>query len=79
MGRRAHGNFVQWVNLGGLPHSHYASYVITSGFQSTQLARRVQPVGSNKEARKRLTESNGTPAKDPQHIADLVLQHSPGI
>ena len=36
---------------------------------ATQLQQRcIQVVCSNKEARKRLTESNGTPAMDPGHI-----------
>jgi len=41
---------------------------------ATQLRQRcIQVVCSNKEARKRLTESNGTPAMDPGHmIIDLT-------
>ena len=36
---------------------------------ATQLQQRcTQVVCSNKEAQKRLTESNGTPAKDPGHM-----------
>jgi len=36
--------------------------------QLQQAERCIQVVCSNEEARKRLTESNGTPAMDPGHI-----------
>jgi len=44
--------------------------VVEGGTQlDTQLRQRcIQVVCSNKEARKRLTKSNGTPAMDPGHI-----------
>ena len=48
-------------------------------YTATQLAtqlhqRRIQVVRSNKEARKRLTESNGTPAMDLGHM-NIVLKY----
>jgi len=47
-------------------------------YAATQLAtqlhqRRIQVVRSNKEARKRLTESNGTPTMDLGHM-NVVLK-----
>jgi len=47
-------------------------------YAATQLAtqlpqRRIQVVRSNKVARKRLTESNGTPAMDLRHM-NVVLK-----
>jgi len=48
----------------------YATTHLASQLQQT----RIQVVRSNKVARKRLTESNGTPAMDLGHM-NVVLKH----
>ena len=59
--------------LFGAAHPLVTGFWFLVCYATTQLAtqlrqRCIQVVCSNKEARKRLTESNGTPAMDPGHM-----------
>ena len=64
-----------------LPHDYKRFFGFLVCYTATQLANqlhqtRIQVVCSNKVARKRMTESNGTPAMDLGHMNVVLKQYS---